>query len=154
MVGDPESYWFQFKLEGSGGVILEAGILVSIVAAQPANWTLSVVDSSVSQGGEELGLIFCGAPFNLEVEATDQYNNRFGLELWNCFTVVILGAIVFLTSECRTVNHLPLAWSSLIGKLFYICVQEKKLKALDFRVSNFQARFYAAEKDMKETEKF
>jgi len=78
-VAEVATPYLRFLGDGaSAAVIVELGLEVRVSAAAPANWAVSLIDEGVSQCAEELGVVYCGKPFALEVEALDAFNNRCG----------------------------------------------------------------------------
>ena len=74
-MADVSTEWVRFSC-ADPPLALEVPLQVRAVPADPTLWTLSLVDQLTSQHAEELGIVQCGQPFTLEVEALDSFNNR------------------------------------------------------------------------------
>ncbi|PRW58303.1 Structural maintenance of chromosomes flexible hinge domain-containing 1 [Chlorella sorokiniana] len=74
-VAEVSNHWVRFT-SADPPLVLEAAVQMQAVPADPAIWTLSLVDQLTSQHAEELGTVQCGQLFVLEVEALDAFNNR------------------------------------------------------------------------------
>ena len=75
-MGDkPSAYWIRFSATGRD--ILELGLHVKLVAAEPFSWTAEAVDGGPeTQGVDAEGHIKCDQFFRLDIRAVDAFNNR------------------------------------------------------------------------------
>jgi hypothetical protein len=80
-VADVAEPWVRFQGAATRPLTLELGMEVRAVPAAPAHWAVSLLEQGASQSqpsADELGVVRCGQPFALEVEALDRFSNRCG----------------------------------------------------------------------------
>jgi hypothetical protein len=75
--GQPD-LWVRFSGDTPHPVIVEGPLELRVVAGPPAQWSVALPDQPASQAGGETGVVECGRPFLLEVEALDAHGNRCG----------------------------------------------------------------------------
>lgn len=75
-VNEVATEWIRFQGDASNPITVECALEIRAVPGPPANWAVSLVDQGNSQAADEVGVVQCGRPFSLEIEALDRLNNR------------------------------------------------------------------------------
>lgn len=71
--------WIRYVSIGSPLPPMEMGINIHVVAADPVAWGMTIVAGSSQPTPRDQGEIQCSAPFTLEVDAQDNFGNRWAL---------------------------------------------------------------------------
>ena len=68
--------WIRYVNTGSNCPPMEIGINIHVVAAEPVAWGMTIVAGNSQPTPRDQGEIQCGVPFTLEVDAQDNFGNR------------------------------------------------------------------------------